>query len=278
MENKQLELFPGRLESDSRPPETVTWNLWHGCTKVSPGCQHCYMYRRDESIGKDPSSVRKTQSFSLPVRILSSGPHRGKYRVPAGSIFYVCFSSDFFHADADEWREDAWGMIRERSDCSFFMITKRPERIAEHLPSDWFNGWDHVHIAVTCENQHMADIRLPVYLPLPLRHHSVMVEPMLTSVDLRHYFWNYHGIIESVSCGGESGPEARICDFSWVLDLQKQCVENGVSFSYHQTGAKLLKDGKVYTIPRDRQHEQARKAGLEYNSTAFFSTMPEEQA
>lgn len=277
MDNKQLELFPGLIEADTRPPETVTWNLWHGCTKVSPGCRHCYMYRRDERIGKDPSTVRKTQSFNLPVRILSSGPHKGRYKVSCGSVFYTCFSSDFFHPDADEWRNDAWDMIRERSDCTFFMITKRPERIAENLPSDWNNGWDHVHIAVTCENQDMAEKRLPVYLPLPLRHHSIMVEPMLTPVDLRRYFRNYQGIIEVVSCGGESGPEARICEFSWVLDLRKQCVENGISFTYHQTGARLLKDEKVYQIPRNRQHEQAAKAKLDYNGKSLFNTMPGEE-
>ena len=50
----QLNLFP-QQNTDTRPPETVTWNLWHGCTKVSAGCQHCYMYRRDEAVGKDPS-------------------------------------------------------------------------------------------------------------------------------------------------------------------------------------------------------------------------------
>lgn len=92
------------------------------------------MYRRDESIGKDPSIVQKTENFDLPVKILRSGKYKGRYKVPFGSHIWTCFSSDFFHADADEWREDAWDMIHERSDCSFFMITKRPERIAEHLP------------------------------------------------------------------------------------------------------------------------------------------------
>ena len=48
-------------------------------------------------------------------------------------------------------------MIYERSDCSFFMITKRPERIEKNLPDDWGRGWEHVIIAVTCEDQDMAD-------------------------------------------------------------------------------------------------------------------------
>ena len=82
-------------------------------------------------------------------------------------------------------------MMRERSDCTFFMITKRPERIKENLPYDWEDGWEHVDIAVTCENQEMADKRLPVYFPLPLKHKSVMIEPMLSHVDLTCYLENY---------------------------------------------------------------------------------------
>ena len=271
--NEQLSLFPNSSR-DSRPPEVITWNLWHGCSKASTGCKFCYMFRRDEAVGRDPTIVAKTKAFDLPVRILRSGPHKGRYKVPSGSHIYTCFSSDFFHSAADDWRDQAWEMIRERKDCTFFMITKRPERIAYHLPSDWGDEWKHVTIAVTCENQIMADQRLPIYLSLPLFHHSVMIEPMLSAVNLRPFFRNYPKIIENVNVGGESGPEARPCNYAWVLSVHMQCVEYGVCFSYHQTGAKLIKGGKVYNIPRKHQHEQAAKANLDYNGTRLLSTMP----
>ena len=96
--DEQLSLFPEQ-NTDTRPPMTTMWNLWHGCTKVSAGCAHCYMYRRDESVGRDPSRVTKTRSFNLPVRRLRTG----EYKIPSGSHLYTCFSSDFFHADADGW-------------------------------------------------------------------------------------------------------------------------------------------------------------------------------
>ena len=239
---EQLSLFLEATATDPRPPETITWNPIHGCTKHSEGCLHCYMFRRDESVGRDPTKVTKTQAFYLPARILRAGPHKGLYKVPAGSYIYTCFSSDFFHKDADEWREEMWSMMRGRSDCTFFLITKRPERIKEHLPSDWGEGWNHVTIAITCENQRVADKRIPLYLELPLLHRSIMVEPMLSKVNLRPYLST--GKIESVSAGGESGPDARACDFSWVLNLHMQCVEHGVAFYYHQTGAKLIKGGQ----------------------------------
>lgn len=261
----QMSLFPpDPVPQDSRKPITITWNCWHGCTKVSPGCLHCYMFRRDISNGKDPSSIKKTNNFNLPIRKLRSGEYKGRYKIPSGSLIYTCFSSDFFHEKADEWRPMAWDMIRERPDCTFFMITKRPERIIGHLPSDWKEGWDHVQIAVTCENQWAVDHRLPIYLVLPIRHRSVMVEPMLSAVNLVDYFQNYPDTIESISVGGESGPNARPCDYNWVLELHQQCLAYDVGFYYHQTGAKLIKDGKTYYIPRRLQHEQAWKAGLDY--------------
>ena len=264
---EQFSLFPDE-KGKARPPETVSWNLWHGCTKVSSGCRNCYMFRRDEAVGNDPTVVRKTQAFDLPVRLLRSGSHKGEYSVPPGSHFYTCFSSDFFHEDADEWRNEAWEMMRVRSDCTFFMITKRPERIASQLPPGWKDGWEHVTIAVTCEDQKAAERRLPVYLSLPLKRRAVMIEPMLSALDLRSFLcertYDGRSVIDSVSVGGESGPKARPCDYDWVLDVHAQCVENGVRFSYHQTGARLIKDGREYRIPRKRQHEQARKAKLDF--------------
>ncbi len=268
----QLSLFP-QQNNDTRPPESVTWNLWHGCTRVSAGCLHCYMFRRDAENGSDPTVVRKTQAFSLPVRRLRSGPHKGEYKDPAASVIYTCFSSDFFHRDADAWRPEAWDMIRARPDCTFFMITKRPERIAAHLPADWGDGWDHVTVAVTCEDQAAADRRLPLYLSLPLRRRAVMIEPMLSAVELRPFFETYRDrdgkpLVGLVSVGGESGPEARPCDYGWVLDVHDRCVEYGVAFSYHQTGAHLIKDGKAYRIPRREQHRQARRAQLDFGGAA----------
>ena len=108
------------------------WNLWHGCHKKSEGCQHCYVYRRDAEYEKDSNVVTKTASFNLPIR----RDRQGNWKVPSGSLMWTCFTSDFFIDDADQWREDAWLMIKRRDDLHFFMVTKRPERIAQCLPED----------------------------------------------------------------------------------------------------------------------------------------------
>ncbi|MBR3227450.1 MAG: DUF5131 family protein [Erysipelotrichaceae bacterium] len=228
----------------------IIYNCWHGCHKKSEGCMNCYVYRRDASIGKDASVVCKTSSFDLPVR----KDRHGNYKYRSGTDFDMCFSSDFFIEEADEWRPEVLRMIRERSDCRFFCITKRPERIAECIPD--IAAYGNLEIACTCENQRRFDERAPLYLSLPLQIKSIVIEPMLGSVDMSEYIDR----IDAVMCGGESGPDARILDFEWVRDVKRQCDEHGVVFHFHQTGARLLVNGRLYNIDRRFQHSQARKA------------------
>ena len=239
--------------------ESVTWNPWHGCHKISPGCAHCYVYRLDacHDNAAASSECHKTGNFGLPV----AKSRDRRYKIAPGTEIFTCFTSDFFLEEADAWRPDAWRMIRERSDCTFFFFTKRIARIYDCLPPDWADGYENVTVGCTVENQAMADSRLPVFLDAPLKHRVIGVEPMLERVDLQKYL---DGRIAEVSCGGESGDEARVCDYAWVLDLRRQCVETGTSFTYHQTGARLCKNGRIYNIPRTVQHLQAKKAGIDY--------------
>ena len=102
--------------------EMVIWNPWHGCRKISAGCANCYVYRRDESIGKDASVVTKTGDYALPVK----KNRQGEYKITAkDGVVFACMTSDFFLDTADEWRQGCWDMIRERSDLEFHIITKR---------------------------------------------------------------------------------------------------------------------------------------------------------
>ena len=139
------------------------WNPWHGCHKISSGCQNCYVYRRDGQFEKDSSLVCKTQNFDLPIKRKKNG----EYKLKAGEIVNTCFTSDFFVEEADKWRSETFEMIKLRSDLKFFIITKRIDRFISCIPSDWGNGYDNVLIACTVENQEMADYRLPIYINAP---------------------------------------------------------------------------------------------------------------
>lgn len=236
------------------------WNPWHGCHKYSAGCMHCYVYRRDERYGLDASQVYQTKDFALPV----ARKKDGEYRLPSGGWVWTCFTSDFLLADADAWRGEAWRMMREREDCTFFFITKRIERFHKCLPPDWGEGYDNVHICCTVENQEMADRRLPILRDAPIKHKYIASEPLLGSIDMRQYLGPW---VRQLTVGGESGAEARVCRYEWVLDLREQAIAAHVPFYFKQTGTHFEKDGRLYNVRRPLQHKQARMAHIDTTPT-----------
>lgn len=241
------------------------WNPWHGCTKISPGCLHCYVYRQDSMYGTQTASniARKTAAFNLPIK-----RKRDKsWKIESGKIVFTCFTSDFLLQDADPWRKECWQMIRQRNDLRFYFFTKRIDRFMQCIPDDWNEGYDNVLVGCTVENQQMADYRLPIFKALPIKHKSIIASPLLEHIDIRAYI---DSDIEEVATGGESGLQARVCNFDWILDLREQCVAANVPFRFHQTGARLLKDGKLYRIPRRYQLSQAHKANIDYRIGRFF--------
>lgn len=234
----------------------VIWNPWHGCRKKSEGCLNCYVYRRDEKYDLDTMKVYKTKAFNLPVRKNKSG----EYKIPSGSFVWTCFTSDFLLEDADEWRKDAWEIIFERQDLHFLFITKRIERFMVSMPKGIDHAPNNLTVCCTCENQVRADMRLPSFLEMPIKHRQIICEPLLEPINLSPYLDNR---IECVSVGGESGATARECRYEWILSIRDQCIQKGVPFRFHQTGASFVKDGRHYRIDRRFQHTQARRAGID---------------
>ena len=241
------------------------WNPWHGCTKISPGCKYCYVYRQDAMYGSEIGSnlARKTAAFNLPVK----RKRDRSWTIEPGKMVFTCFTSDFLLKDADEWRRECWQMMRVRSDLWFYFFTKRIDRFMECIPDDWADGYDNVLVGCTVENQQMADYRLPIFKSLPIKHKSIIVSPLISAVNISKYL---DSSIEEVSVGGESGVDARPCNYDWVLDLRRQCVEKDVPFRFHQTGAKFIKDGRQFYVRRPFQLSQAHKANIDYKIREFY--------
>lgn len=236
------------------------WNPWHGCIKVSEGCANCYMYFLDSLRSKDGSNIYRSKSgFNYPL----SKDRNGNYKVKSGEMLRVCMTSDFFLKEADDWRLKAWHIIEQRPDVKFFLLTKRPERVANCLPMNWGDGWENVFFNVTCENQARADERIPILLDLPFKHKGIMCAPFIGPISIRKYL--EYGEIKQVLCDGENYNGARPCHYEWVKRLRDECEEFNISFTFCGTGRRFYKDGKLYKIEGvETQAKQAFLSGLSF--------------
>ena len=127
-----------------------TWNPWHGCHKYSEDCENCFMFYLDEERGLDGNQISKNKTdWNLPLK----KDRQGNYKIKSGEFVRVCMASDFFLEEADEWRDEAWNIMKQRPDVTFSLLTKRANRIKDCLPLDWGDGWDNITIAVSIENQ-----------------------------------------------------------------------------------------------------------------------------
>ena len=231
------------------------WNPWRGCHKCSEGCLHCYIHKGDAKHGIDTSIIQKTKDFAKVIERLKNG----SYKMKSG-IVYTCFSTDFLIEEADEWRNECWKMIKERSDCTFLFLTKRIERFMDCIPDDWQDGYDHVVVCCTIENQKNADKKLEIFSKLPIKHKCITAQPLLEAINIKKYLDD----IELVVVGGESDLNARVLNYDWVLDIRKQCIEKNVAFEFRQCGTNFIKDNKLYRLKTKDLCAQAKKANINF--------------
>ena len=109
----------------------MNWEPWTGCTPYSEGCKYCYYYGPyAKRYGQN--EVTKTDKFDWPVRRNA----KGELGIKGGKTVATCFATDFFLPEADEWRKEAWAMIKERQDLDFLILTKRIDRFMTSLPAN----------------------------------------------------------------------------------------------------------------------------------------------
>ena len=218
-----------------------TWNPLTGCTKVSPGCKHCYaerMAKRLEAMGSP--NYQNGFQLTLHEHVLSLPLSWSKPQT-----IFVNSMSDLFHKDVPlEFIQRVFKTMREASWHTFQVLTKRADRLAE-LDSeiDWpSNVWMGVSVetgAYTFRIDHLRKTQAHVKF--------LSLEPLLGPLeDL-----NLQGI-NWVIVGGESGPGARPMKGEWVLSLRDQCERAGIPFFFKQWGGvqkhrfgRLL-DGQTY--------------------------------
>ncbi|MGX8852355.1 DUF5131 family protein [Amedibacillus sp. YH-ame10] len=231
----------------------MNWEPWSGCYKISEGCSNCYFYGPNaKRYGQN--KIEKTDKFNWPIRKNA----KGEYNIKGDKILATCFATDFFLPEADEWRKEAWAMIKERQDIEFLILTKRIDRFLVSLPEDWGTGYENVNIGCTVENQETADYRLPLFLSYPIKRRFIACAPLLESIDLTPYL---HGV-EHVSAGGETGRDVRVCDYDWVLNIREQCIKANVTFWFKNTGSQFIRNGSIEKVNPFKQTGLAKELDI----------------
>ncbi len=205
-----------------------TWNPWHGCKKVSPGCKYCYMYRDKERYGQNPTAVLKSKTkFKEPLKCKES------------RLIFTCSWSDWFIEKADAWRADAWEIIRQTPQHTYQILTKRPERIKDNLPL-YFSELKNVWIGVSIESEKQVG-RLK-YLKYLNCITFASFEPLIGPIT-----WN--GMMSALDwciVGGESGNETgkwryREMKLAWAENIVKGANENNAPCFVKQLGTYQAK-------------------------------------
>jgi len=210
----------------------ATWNPVTGCTKISPGCKHCYAERlavRLQAMG----NPRYRNAFDVTL-------HPDQIELPLRwrrpRRIFVNSMSDLYHeAVPDEYIQRVFEVMVRAEQHVFQVLTKRSERlpeIARRLP--WPpNVWQGVSVENADYVARIADLR---QVPAAVRFLSV--EPLLGAIPklpLDGIHW--------VICGGESGHERRELSPEWARLIRDQCVRMGVPFFFKQWGGRTSKSG-----------------------------------
>ena len=224
---------------------TETWNPVTGCSKVSPGCDNCYMFRlypRLKAMGvrgyeKAPDSVQLVEE-----RLET--PRKWRRRDPM--MVFVNSMSDLFHKQVPyDYIFKVFGEMQMLPQHTFQVLTKRPGRAAA-----WYEDYNrrigyewpaNVWIGVSVESQKYVP-RIKVLERIPAEVRFVSAEPLLEQVTLADYL--ERGALQWVIVGGESGPGARAMDIEWARRLRDECGEHDIPYFLKQLGGTRNKRGR----------------------------------
>ena len=225
----------------------ATWNPVTGCTKISPGCKHCYAERLAERLqAMGQGNYRHGFKLTLQPHMLELPLHWKKQQT-----IFVNSMSDLFHKEVPlEYVQRVFDVMRRADWHRFQILTKRSDRLLELNPQlRWAsNVWMGVSVESDKYRSRIDDLRST---GAALKFLSL--EPLLGplhNLDLRGINW--------VIVGGESGPNARLMNPAWAIDLRDQCKRAKVPFFFKQWGGKNKKkagrvlDGRTWNeMPSD---------------------------
>lgn len=224
----------------------ATWNPVRGCTKISPGCKHCYAETFAERFRGVPGHPYE-QGFDL--RLVSEKLNE-PFKWPAPRMVFVNSMSDLFHDQVpDEYIERVARVMVEADWHTYQVLTKRADRLRQLLGGrlKFAATADNIWWGVSVENKKHGLPRIDFLRKAPAGVRFLSVEPLLEDLgelDLGGIHW--------VIVGGESGRGARPMKPEWVLNILNQCREQDIPFFFKQWGgvhkkkAGRVLEGKTY--------------------------------
>jgi protein gp37 len=214
-----------------------TFNPWRGCTKVSPGCQHCYAevlsVRNPKGLGKWGSEgervVASESYWKQPITWNRKARAEGVRR----KVFCASLADVF--EDREELakpRQQLFELIADtKHSLDWLLLTKRPEEALKFSPV--VGALPNLWLGVSVEDQQRADERIPLLRNIPAAVRFLSCEPLLGDMVLSL------DNIDWVIVGGESGPNARPCRIGWIGSLVRQCKDAGAAVFVKQLGANV---------------------------------------
>jgi protein gp37 len=251
-----------------------TFNPWIGCTKVSPGCDHCYAEREMHRFGKDawgqgkPRQRTAAGTWAQPWKWDKAAAKNGRRdRVFCASL------ADILDPEVPiEWLSDLLELIDGCRNLDWLLLTKRPHLFGERTDVN-FMEWPHVWLGTSIDNQEEADRRLPSLLQIPAQHRFLSCEPLLGPVDLRldrRYDPTELRLIDWIIVGGESGPQARPTHPDWVYGLRDQSQEAGIPFFFKQWGEWAPWDDDNWLLPAGADDVLSRDHAITIDRVEFL--------
>src|SRR5579875_137377 len=208
----------------------ATWNPVRGCTKISPGCKHCYAQVFAERFRGTPNHPYE-QGFDL--RLVPEKLYE-PFLWATPRMIFVNSMSDLFHKNVpDDYIEQVARVMVSASWHTYQVLTKRSDRLNALLNGRLRFAAEQPHIwwGVSVEDRRYGVPRIKLLRETPARTRFLSIEPLLQDVgtlDLTGISW--------VIVGGESGPGARPLREEWVLSLRDQCQNASVPFFFKQWG------------------------------------------
>jgi len=203
----------------------ASWNPVTGCTKVSPGCAHCYAETFAERFRGVPGHPYE-RGFDLQLR-----PERLEQPLTWAQprMIFVNSMSDLFHEDIEPaYIREVFKVMRKVSWHTFQILTKRSQRMLEI--GSRLRWPDNVWMGVSVENERWT-CRVDDLRNVPAKVRFLSCEPLLGPLRLNLTD------IDWVIVGGESGPRARLMKREWARKIREQCEGAGVAFFFKQWGA-----------------------------------------